>query len=246
MPELERQLRELGRTIALPPEPDLTREVRARIAAAPARPRLAYRRALLVALATLVVAVGAVMAVPSARTAILEWLGLRGVTIERVPERPKAPPGADLALGEHVTLEEARESVAFRVLMPTGNGLRDPDAVYVSRTHVSGGYVAFVYGSGDDVRLLITQFRARIDEGFIDKAAGPGTKVERLTVDGAPGFWLEGDPHEFVFVGPDGEPIFDTRRLAGNTLLWERGNVTLRIEGDLTKEETLGIARSMR
>jgi hypothetical protein len=33
-------------------------------------------------------------------------------------------------------------------------------------------------------------------------------------------------------------------RLAGKTLLWQDGEVTLRLEGDLSKAEALRIARS--
>jgi uncharacterized protein DUF4367 len=34
-------------------------------------------------------------------------------------------------------------------------------------------------------------------------------------------------------------------RLAGNTLLWERGALTLRLEADINEEEALKIARSV-
>jgi hypothetical protein len=44
----------------------------------------------------------------------------------------------------------------------------------------------------------------------------------------------------------DRDGVFhDSRaRLAANTLVWQDGDVTLRLEGDLTKEEALRIARS--
>jgi anti-sigma factor RsiW len=35
-------------------------------------------------------------------------------------------------------------------------------------------------------------------------------------------------------------------RLARNTLVWSRGPVTLRVEGDLSREEAERIARSVR
>lgn len=35
-------------------------------------------------------------------------------------------------------------------------------------------------------------------------------------------------------------------RLAGNILIWEQGNLTLRLESDLPKGEALRIAESMR
>jgi hypothetical protein len=38
----------------------------------------------------------------------------------------------------------------------------------------------------------------------------------------------------------------DRARLAGTSLLWEQGNLTLRPEGTLAKEEALRIAASVR
>jgi ABC-type transporter Mla MlaB component len=37
-----------------------------------------------------------------------------------------------------------------------------------------------------------------------------------------------------------------TLRLARNTLIWQRGSVMLRLEGELTRAEALRIARSVR
>lgn len=244
MPDLELQLRELGARLDYPPTPDIAGAIRARIAAEPVGRAFRFRRVIVIAVAVLAVAVGAVMAVPQARTAVLEWLGLRGVKIERVPTQPTAPVEADLALGDPVSLEEARRRAAFRVLVPEAEGFGDP-AVYYSSL-VQGGQVGFVYRSGDEVRLLITEFKGSLEEDFIHKAAGPETTIERVTVTREPGFWLEGEPHEFLYLDETGEPIFETLRLAGNTLLWTRGELTLRLEGDLTKEEALQIAASMR
>ena len=102
MPELDVALRELGRHVEFPPTPDLASALHGRLE----RPRR-WRRPLAIALAVLVVAVGAVLAVPPARTAILDWLGLRGVSIVRVDELPPTPAVERLELGRQVTLEEA-------------------------------------------------------------------------------------------------------------------------------------------
>src|SRR5918999_1811698 len=103
MPELELALVELGQGLDFPPTPDLSTRVRARIAAERTpKPRfvvLPARRTLVIALAVLAVSVGALMAVPGTRAAILELLGLRGVTIERVDTLPTVPKNTDLDLG---------------------------------------------------------------------------------------------------------------------------------------------------
>lgn len=248
MAELELELRELGAWIEYPPTPDLPTAVRRRLAAEPERRGFAFplRRTLVLGFAVLAVAVGAAMAVPQARTAILEWLGLRGVEIERVPTQPEAPAvGADLGLGQRTSLDEARERARYDVLVPSVDELADPDEVYFSSI-TPGGQVGFVHRSDGRVRLLFTQFRGTLDRDLIFKSAGPGTTIERVSVNGELGFWLAGEPHEFVYLDEAGQPMLETLRLAGNTLLWQHGELTLRLEGDLTKREALRIAESVR
>jgi hypothetical protein len=244
VPELERELRGLGLALDFPPTPDLATAVRRRLAAE--RPRRAFplRRAAVLSFAVLAVAVGAVMAVPQARTAVLEWLGLRGVSIERTATQPQAPERpADLGLGERVSLEEADEAVPFRVRR--SDELGEPDEIFLgSRT--PAGEVAFVYRDEDgDVRALFMQFRGSLVHELIDKSAGPRTTIEALRINGELGFWIAGEPHEFVYVDENGQPAFDTLRLATNTLVWEAGRETLRLEGEFTKREALRIAESL-
>jgi hypothetical protein len=245
VPELERDLRALGAAVEFPPTPPLAAAVQARIATAPTARVVAWRRPVALALVALAAAVGAVMAVPSARTAVLEWLGLRGVSIVRVPETRPVPPGGDLALGDEVTLAEARRSADFRIRLPRELG--EPDAVFFSASEAPGGHLSLVYGSGEEVELLLTQFRARIDEEFLQKTVGPRTTAERVTVQrSSPAFWIEGEPHEIFYVDANGQVLPDTARLAGNTLLWQVGDVTFRLEGIETMEEAVRVARSVR
>ena len=88
MPELELALRDLGGGLDWPVEPELEHGVLRRIREAPVRRRRVPRRAIVIALAVLAVAVGAVFAVPQTRAAVLEFFHLRGVTIQRVEELP--------------------------------------------------------------------------------------------------------------------------------------------------------------
>jgi hypothetical protein len=222
MPELDVALRELGRHVEFPPTPDLASAVRDRLA----RPRL-WRRPIAIALAVVVVAIGAVLAVPPARTAILDWLGLRGVSIVRVDELPPTPVAERLDLGRQVTLEQ----LPAWVIVPDD----EPDGVYMGH-----GRVSLLWGTPDRVQLLLTEFQG---EAFIEKLIEPDAPVEGVTVDGEPGAWLE-DPHVVIFKDPSGRIRESTPRLAGKTLLWQHGEVTLRLEGDLSKEEALRIART--
>jgi hypothetical protein len=240
MPELELALRQLGAAIEFPEPPDLATRVRGRLGEAPGRGWAPHRLAA-VALAVLVVAVAAVMAVPSARTAVLEWLGIKGVSVTRVSTLPETGLLRVGDLGTRVTLAEARQRAPWLV-EPRSENVGRPDAVYYG-DNVPGGQVTFVWGTTRKVRLLLTQSPGEV---FAQKTLGPGTTAERADVDGKFGVWLSGAPHAFVYRDERGQIREETGRLVGNTLLWQDGDLTVRIEGDLSKDEALEIARSVR
>jgi hypothetical protein len=242
MPELELTLVELGRSIEFPPTPDIASRVRERIAQdRPARRTfLPVRRTLVIALALAVVAIGALMAVPGTRAAILDFFGLRGVTVERVETLPTVPTVVDLRLGEQVSLERADNLADWDVVVPEALG--DPDEIYFSH-FPPGGMVSFVYGSSEEPRALFTQFKATVGDAFFKKVEA-GTRVESLSVDGEPGLYLSGAPHVFGYLDENGNYQVETLRLVGNVLLWERAPLTLRLEGDIPKDVALQIARS--
>ena len=244
MTELERALTELGARIEFPPTPDLASGVRARLARRPRRGPFFQRRALAVALAVLALAAATALAVPPARSALLRWLGIEGARIERVEELPPTPREPRFALGERVTLAEVRARAGFPVAAPSARGFERPDAVYFSRA-VPGGMVSFVYGRASAPRALVTQFLSEPGFPFIQKSATPETTIERIRVDGEPGYWLAGKPHTFVFRNARGVVQHGTLRLAGNTLVWQAGDVTLRLEGGLTKAQALRVAESL-
>ena len=240
MPELELALRQLGGLVEFPPEPDLAAGVRRRLGESPAR-RWAPRRIALVALAVLVVAVGAAMVVPSARTAVLEWLGIKGVKVTRVETLPKVSLLNDFGLGERVSLPEARRRAPWLV-EPHLDSLDPPDQIYFSPA-VPLGQLSFLWGSKTEVQLLMTQAQG---EAFAEKMLGPGTDVEPANVDAHTGIWFTGDPHVFLFRDRRGDIREETARLARNTLLWQHGELTVRLEGELSKNAALEIARSVR
>jgi hypothetical protein len=235
MSELELALTNLGRELDYPETPELTGAVRRRLA--DGRRPLAWRRPLVIALAVLLVGVAAVMAVPQARSEILDWFGVGGVTIRYVDELPPVEKQqADLQLGARMSLDEARELSSFGIRAPTRKGLEDPD-VYRG----DFGQVSFLYGSEDEPRLLITQL---LGTGSLEKLLQDElTDVELVNVGGAEGVWLEGGGHVVFFPGIGAE----TQRLAGNVLILERKDgVTVRIEADVSKNVAIRIFRSMK
>jgi len=229
--DLEARLSELA--VEWPEAPDVAPRVRARLEARPRR-RLWPRIAVPVAVLALVAAV------PPARSTVLDWLGLDGVKIERVPKAPTpAPTITPLDLGERVPLASAK-------LVPSELGA--PDAVYRADDVVTLLYRprgGLPESENTGAGALITQLPGRTNEIYIHKFAGPNTKVERVTIDGEPGFWLAGASHGVLYEHPSGAVREAPARLAGHTLIWQRGAVTLRLEADITKERALAIARSI-
>jgi len=223
---LEHELRGLAPFVELPPERELAGAVHARIGARRPRPGK-----LVLALALVVLAVAVAFAVPPARSSLLRWLGFKHVRIELVDKLPEAPVLGSLDLGPRTTLAEARRLETYDLV--TSSRLGSPDAI-----HVLGDQVTFVYGR----RLTVIQVSGR----FIEKMLGPGTSILPTPVNGEPGYWISGKPHYFTYMDRNNQFRETGFHLAGNTLVWQHGELTVRIEGKLTRAEAIEIARTFR
>jgi hypothetical protein len=261
--ELEATLADIGERLAYPRPTHLADAVRARLG----EPRSGRwwdalrspRYAFMPVIATLaVLALAVVLAVPGARAAAGEFLHLRGIDIFRAPAiatpTATAVPRATFA-GGLTTLDDARRRADFTVRAPTDPRLGAPDEVYRGLTTTgSHDLLTLVYGSRAGVpvsreagvSVLVVEFRGRVDETLFGKVAGPGTRIEDVTVNGGRGFWIEGEPHLFFYRDEAGNIWSETLRLAGNTLLWEQDGVTIRLEAQITREDALRIAASFR
>jgi hypothetical protein len=240
--ELERLLIKLGRTTQEPAPPPVARRVAAELRRGrPARrPRFRTSGALALGLAVAVLA--AVAAVPDARTGILRFFHLGGITVERVDELPPVSPRGPLAPGREVGLAEAQRHVSFTVVVPKHD--RTPSSAFYYGADPPGGQVTLIYGSLRRPRLLVTEFLGANLTGAFDKKAGRRTPVEYVLVDGAPGIWLGGARHLFSFLDRGGMTRARETRLASHTLVWQRGGLTIRLEGDLSKTEAIRLAKS--
>ena len=85
--------------------------------------------------------------------------------------------------------------------------------------------VTFVYGTrpglplatGATATALLTEFRGAVNPDAFGKIIRPGTTVEPVSVDGASGYWIVGEPHDLLYRVP-GADLWDPVRLAGNVL----------------------------
>jgi hypothetical protein len=73
-----------------------------------------------------------------------------------------------------------------------------------------------------------------------------GTRVENVVVHGERGLFITGDEHFVMFRDVNRRITDEPTYLAGTVLLWNRGKLLLRLEGDLTKAEALELARSAK
>jgi hypothetical protein len=257
--ELGAALVAVGRDLAFPEVPDLAgavvlrleeqeRAPQRRLIALPGLFRRPGRRVALALAAVLLLAGGAVAG----------GLLVRGVRILIAPETTTPPPsptvsgpaGRTLFLGEEVAPAQATQQVDFDVLVPTVDGLPKP-VVYVD-DDPPGGRVSLVYPAGPGlpeteetgVGMLVMQFRGRLELPFLEKLVR-ADQIQEVEVGGSRGYWVEGE-HILSYLDTRGQPVEERSRLAGNTLLWQRGEVTFRLESALPMDEAIRIAESMR
>jgi hypothetical protein len=165
-----------------------------------------------------------------------------------VPTAP-GPPGTGLGLGDPVAIGSAQDAVDFPLLRPPADTVGEPATAWLL-----AGRLSLVWPSGPGlpameeptVGLILTQFRGSIDEGYFAKVIDQGTTITPVTVGGAKGFWISGEPHEIVLVDPSGRPVFDSRRSVGDTLIWAVGDITYRLESDLGSADSIAMAESLR
>ena len=214
MAELDSLLRSLE--VDWPPAPD----VAARLELEPRR----RRAGLAVAVALAVVALAAAFAVPPSRSAILRFLHLGGVTVERVATLPAAEE-RPLASGLGRPVDDADAEAALGTpFLPRRHGplyARDGFVSTLVRTP-SGPALLSELGNAGMVKKLATS-----ESTFVTIAPG------------VTGLWISGAPHVVFFPGA-------SPRLAGNALVWTSGAVTFRLEGrHLTQDDAIRVAREL-
>ncbi len=216
-----------------PPTPALAEAVRVRLPSTPDPRRRRVRRALVVAIAILLLAGTAIAA------STLDLVpGVRIHRADRLPEvsytwQPSGTP---------VDLEDARRSVPFTLLLPSG--IQRPDRILLDRDHDGAPVVTAIYGGREGASLVLTQWEA--NGVLFDKLVGHDTSTKFVDVDGAPGIWIERVDHVVFYRGRSGDELRFVGYLSGNTLVWERGSVSYRLEADVSLDRALELARSLR
>jgi len=219
----------------------------------------------------LVFALIAVLAIAVAAAAV--GLGLPGIRFVPAPsEGPSASPsraatsgspsprttpttaatgplGFDLGLGDPIAVADVKTTADFAVILPPAETVGPPSTAWLL-----DGRLALIWPASSSLPVtqspgIVTDPRGvprSVDEGYFAKVIEQGTVVTTIQIDGNAGYWISGQPHEIVYVNPHGDPVFDSRRSVGDTLLWARDGITYRLETGLGQEGAIGLAESLR
>ena len=171
-----------------------------------------------------------------------------------IPDSSAAPLGANLLLGERMTLEEAQARVSFPILVPDPARLGSPDEIYL-RHRADGDMVSFVYYprpglpavAETGVGLLLVQFEAPEGAFFMEKGVAPSNEARLVDVNGDDALWLGGA--HYLLIAPDpsleGDLGQRTTRTANNVLLWDEDGVTYRLESELSMAQAIALAEGL-
>jgi hypothetical protein len=184
-----------------------------------------------------------------ASPAVGDWFGLRGVRVTRQQTPVTGPPlGSALDLGRRVTLAELSVT-DMRLRIPVALG--GPDELWLDRA-AGGAVVTLLYRPHaglpevgvSGVGALLSQLEGSLGgQGVIGKLAGPDTRIESVLVGGHRGLWLEG-AHGVAVLDASGQLVPQTLRIADRVLLWEDGDVTVRLESALDRDAAIALAES--
>jgi hypothetical protein len=266
---LEEALALAGRAIPYPVAPALAGRVSDRLAADRGRRGFglpAPARIALAAAAALVLAIALLLAFPDAGEALARLLGLRTVRIILVTPTATVPPGPTpentgtpspsatatarpFALCCETTLAEAKRRARFTILLPPNE---TPSRVYFQQFDEFGNAQQVILLFGDPAAPTYSLYEA---ESMVygkllfvfGKEVSEGTLLAETSVNGHDARWIAGAPHLLVYLDPQGTPVpRSDRTVDANTLVWEIGDLTLRIETRLSQEEAIRFAESLR
>ncbi|RPJ25830.1 MAG: hypothetical protein EHM33_13395 [Chloroflexi bacterium] len=225
------------------------------------RPRFPARR-LAWSLTLLLVLCSSLMLIPSARAAIIEFIQVGVVRIFRAEPTPLTPPNQQAPsmmvpvtatpgptsqplipvlenLAGEMTLAEAQQAVDYPILLPSyPPGLGQPDYNFVQDADGAMTILVWLDPQQPDEVLMSLHF---IPEGSWAIEKVNPIDVQETTVKGQRAIWAIG-PYPLRFSNGDLDFV---RLIDGHVLIWAEGEVTYRLETDLSLEEAIKVAESL-
>jgi hypothetical protein len=137
------------------------------------------------------------------------------------------------------TLADARRRARFKILLPPSPA---PSRVYFQEVQ-DGQQLILIFGDPNAPRFTLYESTLVMYQ----KGINPGTFLAETEVKGARAVWLSGAEHVVVLLDASGERRIDTERVVNaNTLAWEIGDVTYRIETTLSRDQAVQLAESLQ
>ena len=266
----EQHLRQAAAGFQYPPTPDIASSVTRQLASRARdgeRAREHWRPTRLAwALLALLLVLAGLAAVPQVRAAVVEFFQIGAFrlfvgepTPTAAPQATDIPPavippvtatpledrGITLPnLSGETTLEDAESEIGRQMKTPTyPTGIGPPDKVFVQDLGLPIAILVWLDRLGDEVMLSLH---------VLPSSGGPfGVKsdiqiVETVEVNGSEAYWVTGT-HFLQFFNDEGRADFDSVRLVeGNVLIWTEGELTYRLESDMSLEEAIRTAESLR
>ena len=241
---------------AWPASPPLAAIVAERIGETERLPQLRPRLSLPSRRRTVLILVAATLLLAAAAVAARLVVRIGAETVTVVPGPPTSLPSAVLSpavLGDPTTLGGAAATAGFEPVVPARLG--EPAGVWVGATPVDetdarGSRVVLAWRptpalpAVDDLPwgAVLIEFLGQAELAAKNMSA-LGGQIRGVTVDGRTGVWLTG-LHSITLAPMDGgEPL--ELRVTGNVLVWQRGDVTLRLETSLGLPSALEVARTI-
>lgn len=265
----ETRLRETGRQFPYPPTPDIAGAITRRLGTAQSSQTRRRRQAAWAA-ALLILALAGLMAVPSVRAAVIDFIQVGAIRIflaapaTKTPSPPENgtatapafnPPAATPSLSTFEAqatplaslLDLSGETTLAEARAKAGFTLKLP-------TYPPGlGLPQHVYLqdlNGPVILMAWVNLKHPGKVRLVLQEFGPGTFAEKVapeeiqatTVNGNDAVWTTGP---YLLVSKDGQYLFQ-RLIEGHVLIWTEGDITYRLETDQTMDEARKIAESLR
>lgn len=275
--KLEYALVRAGRELNYPATPAIAARVRGDLrgsaTAVPTRRLSLSPRVLVGIAAAILLALILVFALPNARDAVAQFLGLRGLrifyatptptasptltprqdTTPRATARPTATPTiVPFTLCCEMSLQDAQAQAHFHLILPPNE---TPREVYYQNVYNNGEQVVMLFGESSQPRFTLYQAQqwvyGKLVDGMGGKVVVPQTLIQETQVNGVRALWFSGAPHLLMQLDADGQPIYSTERTVdANTLVWETGadvqGIIYRLETKLPLVEAEKFAESLK
>jgi hypothetical protein len=267
MNELEQELFEkrlalISKGFDFPRTPDIAGSVMTRLRPS-TRPRFLARR-MAWALTIGLILFSSLLLIPPVRAAFIEYIQIGIVRIFRGTSTPPpvpfegspstmipltATPGPTFPalipiledIAGEVTLAEAQQTLDFPILLPSyPPGVGRPDRVFVQDAGGEMAILVWLDLRGQPGQVLMSLHFIPAGSWAIDKA-NPEI-IQETEVNGQRAIWAVGPYPLLLYSGG----LEFMRLIDGHVLIWTHGDITYRLETDMSLEEALKVAESLQ